>query len=82
MVLTNHEMQRLGFISSGITLAIHLIVVLLGSYMRMRRRKRLFRTMITIIIAAIIFFAGVGVYEIFGWVMRHGFLQFIYRIAG
>ncbi|WKZ17891.1 MAG: hypothetical protein QY310_10660 [Candidatus Jettenia sp. CY-1] len=72
-VLNNQEIQRLGFISFGITLAIHLIVVLLGSYMRMSRRKRLFRTMITVIIAAIIFFAGVGMDEIFGWGIRHGF---------
>ncbi|TLD39802.1 MAG: hypothetical protein JETT_3940 [Candidatus Jettenia ecosi] len=39
--------------------------------------------MITVIIAAIIFFAGVGMDEIFGWgiwdMMRHRFLQFIYR---
>lgn len=34
MVLSNGEMLRLGFISSGITVAIHLTVVLLNSYMR------------------------------------------------
>jgi patatin-related protein len=74
-LLGEKDVTRFGWFALALTVALNLIVLLLGDYIR--GRGRWWRLLLVLLAVALLFFAAIGFGDVFGWEWRAKLFTFV-----